>query len=255
MSNFHLPIKEGVGHYLGRFHKQLVGDTKFVSEFASRELAKSIVWCPGRMIDKVEEMMETWRKNDTSQAAKPTPYLPIMLVAMSTDYLPVTPDYSRQIADAIPVTIPNDPKGRVFMMRAAVSEQRLQIAIAAPEPSSAKSIAMQLQLFCSSLGNRRFYSQFKLAGRSESWPATLENPDIAGIAVPGDVKNLTILAVDITVRASIPLLMHPKQGDADADGKGSGTEDDPDGYLTVQEVRGKAHPGVIGSIAEVWLEP
>jgi hypothetical protein len=159
MSNFTQPIQKAFGRYLQRFHADLMGDTQFVAEFAARDFAKCAVWAPGRMIDKAEDMLASWRKNDTAQAARATPYLPIMTAAMSKDYLPVTGDYSRQLGDPIMVTLPNDPKARVFSMRAVVSEVRVQVVIFAPEMSTAKSLALQLQLFASNMGIHAAYKR------------------------------------------------------------------------------------------------
>lgn len=255
MSNFTQPIKEAFGRYLQRFHRQIVGDTQFVSEFAARDYAKCAVWAPGRMIDQVEEMVAAWRKNDTSGLAKPTPFIPIMIAAMSKDYMPVTPDYSRQIADPVFVTLPGDAKNRVFSMRAVVSEVRVQVVIAGPDESTCKSLALQLQLFTTAMGNRRFHSTYRLAGFNELWPVSLETPDVAGINMPNDSKNLTVLAVDFTLRATIPLLVHPKATDWDADNKGTNDLDDPDGYLTVQQVDGKAYPDNYSATPEPWTVP
>lgn len=255
MSNFTQPIKEAFGRYLQRFHGEIVGDTQFVSEFAARDFAKCAVWAPARMIDQVEEMLASWRKNDTSGAAKPTPYLPVMIAAMSKDYMPVTPDYSRQLADPVFVTIPGDAKSRVFSMRAVVSEVRVQVAIAGPDEATCKSLAMQLQLFTTAMGNRRFYSIYKLAGFDGQWPVSLETPDLAGINTANDVKNLTVLAVDFTLRATIPLLKHPKATDSVADGKGTNELDDPSGYLTVANVEGKAYPGSLTAAPVDWTAP
>lgn len=255
MSNFTLPIKAAFGRYLQRFHADIVSDTQFVAEYAARDFSKAAVWAPGRMIDQVEEMLAAWRKNDTSQADKPTAYLPIMMVAMSKDYVPVTPDFSRQRADPVDVMIPGDTKNRVFSLRVAVSEVRAQVVIAGPEEGTCRSLAMQLQLFCAAMENRRFYSTYKLAGFDEPWPVTLETPDIAAIAAPNDVKNLTILAVDFTLRATIPLLKHPKSTDADADNKGTNETNDPDGYLTVQEARGTRHFDANTPEPITWVVP
>ena len=255
MANFTTPVKEAFGRYLERFYDQLVTDTPAMAEYAARGFSKCAVWAPGRMIDQVEEMLAAWRKNDTSQANRATPYLPIMIAAMAKDYMPAPPDFSRQLADPVMVTLPNDPKGRVFSMRAVVGEIRAQVAICAPEEATARSIAMQLQLFSSAMGNRRFYANYLLAGFNEPWPVVFEMPEIMAVNVPNDQNNLTILTVDFTMRATVPLLKAPKQADTDSDNQGSNDSADPDGYLTVQQADIKAYPDVIGSTPEAWTVP
>ena len=252
MANFTNPIKEAFGRYLQRFHAMLLADTPAMAEYAARPFSKAAVWAPERMVDQVEEMLAAWRKNDTSRAARATPFLPIMIAAMSKDYMPAQPDFTRQMADPVDVMIPGDVKQRVFKMRAASCEVRAQVVIAAAEAPTAKSIAMQLQLFSSAIENRRLYATYRLAGCDEKWPAVQEQPEILLSNVPTDQKNITLLMGDFTWRATVPMLMFPKPGAFDADGQGvpgSGGPDasnyeDPDGYLVVQQADFASWPDV-----------
>lgn len=240
------PVKAGLGRYLARFHAQLLADTPAMREFVARPFDKACAWAPGRMIDQANDMLDAWRKNDTSQAAQGTPMLPVMLVAVSKDFMPSPPDFTRGLSDAyLPVMIPGDAKNRVFYMRAVVADIRTQVAIFAPEEATAKSIAMQLHLFASALPNRRFNASYRLSGVDDVWPVVLELPDLNAVASPTEVKNLTILTVDIQLRATIPMLVRPTADQAD--GKGTGTEVDPDGFLVVEEAQGKAWGGAIGA--------
>lgn len=249
------PIKAAFGRYLGRFHAQLLADTPAMREFVSRGLSKSVVWAPGRMVDQATDMLEAWRKNDTSGTAQGTPKLPVMIAAISKDFMPSPGEYTRGLSDAfLPVMIPGDAKNRVFYMRAVVADIRAQVAIFAPEESTARSIAMQLHLFASAMPNRRFDAIYRLSGVSDAWPVVLELPDLNAVAAPTEVKNLTILTVDISMRATIPMLVKPEAGQGD--GQGSGTEDDPDGFLVVTQADGARWAQQIGTgdpIAE-WTE-
>ena len=249
------PIKAAFGRYLQRFHAQLLADTPAMREFVARDFAQAAVWAPGRMVDQATDMLEAWRKNDTSEAAQGTPKLPVMIAAMSKDFMPSPGDYTRGLSDAfLPVMIPGDAKERVFYMRAVVCDIRAQVAIFAPEESTARSIAMQLHLFASALPNRRFDAIYRLSGINDAWPVVLELPDLNAVAAPTEVKNLTILTVDISMRATIPMLVKPAAGQGD--GQGSGTEDDPDGFLVVTQAEGARWAQQIGSgdpLTE-WME-
>lgn len=250
--NFTKPIIEGLGRYLQGFHAQLVPSTRVLAEYAARDFSKSVVLAPGRMIDQAEDMLSAWRKNDTSQADRPTPLLPIAILAVSKDYVPVTPDLGRQVGDPLWVRIPGDPKERTFQMRASVCEVRAQVVICAPETQTASSIAAQLTLYCQSIARRRFYARYKLAGMNENWPVQLEVPDITWMSVQNDVKNLTLLAGDITLHATVPMLMYPKHDASDADGRGAGTADDPDGYLVVAQALGQhMHAADIAKVSPI----
>lgn len=254
MANFTDPIKAAFGRYLGRFYSEhLVADTPALAEFRQRGFAKSAVWAPGRMVDQVEEMLSSWRKNDNDDSDTPHPKLPVMIAAMSKDYMPAPADYGRQMLNPVDVIIPGDPKHRVFKMRAVTADIRAQVAICAPEDPTARSIAMQLQMFSGATENRRFHSIFRLAGMDDHWPVVLETPDIQAINTPaGEAKNLTILTVDFQLRATVPLLQAPASG---GDGQGSGTEDDPDGYLVVVQALGANAPRAGYVHEEDWSRP
>lgn len=250
------PVKAGFGRYLQRFHAQLIADTPAMREFVARPFQDSCTWAPGRMIDQATDMLESWRKNDNSGVSQGTPRLPVMIAAISKDFMPAPPDFTRGLSDAyLPVMIPGDVKNRVFYMRAVVADIRTQVAIFAPEEGTARSIAMQLHLFATALPNRRFDATYRLSGVEDQWPVVLELPDLNAVSTPTEVKNLTILTVDIQLRATIPMLTRPTP--AEADRKGTGTEADPDGYLVVEEARGAAWPGAIGDGAadRQWVTP
>lgn len=241
MANFTDPIKEAFGRYLWLFYSDyLIADTRALAEFRARGFSKSAVWAPGRMVDQVEEMLSSWRKNDNEGTDTPHPKLPVIIAAMSKDYMPAPAEFGRQVLNPIDVMLPDDPKRRVFKMRAVTADIRTQVAICAPEEPTARSIAMQLQMFAGATENRRFYSTYRFAGMDDQWPVVLETPDIQAINVPvGEAKNLTILTVDFQMRATVPMLLAPVTG---GDGKGSGTGDDPDGYLVVVQANGANGP-------------
>jgi hypothetical protein len=69
----------------------------------------------------------------------------------------------------------------------------------------------------------------------------LELPDLQAINNPSEAKNLTILTVDLQMRATIPLLSYPK-GATPNDGQGTDTADDPSGYLVAVRVDGMTAP-------------
>jgi hypothetical protein len=254
VSNFTDPIKVAFGAYMyDWFSNALVGDTRAVAEFLRRPFGEAVVWAPGRMIDSAEEMLDAYRKNDTSQATQPKTRLPAIICAMDKSFIPAPPEYGRGLGDAIDVTIPDDSLERVFRMRAAVADVRTQIAIFAADEPTAKSLAMQLHLFMSAIGNRVFYSTYKLAGIDDAWPCQLELPDLMAMAQPTDVKNMTVLVIDVQARCVVPFLKAPTASEAN-DGQGSGNTDDPfapnynpSGYLTVAEVDVKSYPPRFGA--------
>jgi len=126
-------------------------------------------------------------------------------------------------------------------MRAVVADVRVQLAVFAQEEATARSIVMQLYAFATATANRRFRARYKLAGLDDDWPVVIESTDLMGVTSPTEVKNLTILTVDIQLRATVPMLSYPRRTEPN-DGAGSGTPADPDGYLVVERVDGLTAP-------------
>lgn len=230
------PLEEGFGGYMGRFYAQLVADTPSMAEYIARGLAKSIVWVPGRMIDSVEDMLVEWRKNDNEKkdslpAGKPgvSSLLPVMFVAMSKDFTPAMLDWGAAIGTAVDVVSPDDPHQRAFKVRLSMNEYRTQVVIAAPEGHTAHSLAMQFHLWANGAGGRRFTHRHMHAGLPHDFPAVLEQIDLGAMDTKTEQKNITILTVDMNIRAAIPMFQGP-QGSEATDGKPA-----PAGYPVVLE--------------------
>jgi len=224
------PLEAGFGAYMGQFYAQLVADTPAMVEFIKRGLAKSIVWAPGRMVDSVEEMLNEWRKNDNAGGPSDSAYLPVMLCAMSKDFMPSMADWGVAVGTSVDVMSPDDPHERTYKLRTSANEYRVQVVIAAPEPSTAHSIAMQFHLWANGDGGRRFKHYHEHGGILHDFPAVLEEIDLGAIDARTEQKNITILTVNINLRATIPIFKAPGAGEAN-DGKPA-----PAGYPVVLEV-------------------
>jgi len=188
------------------------------------------------MVDAAIEMLAAWRRNDN--IGKTTGALmPIALVALAKDYVPVPGDQSRQIANEIDIIIPDDPKERIFKLRQIQGLRRGQILVAASEEETARNIMQQLILFINAVENRYFQATYRFAGIDQPWPITVETTDIpAEVAPDGEEKNLTLLVIDVHFLESIPLFKAPKQSEPN-DGQGDGTPDNPSGYPKVNVIR------------------
>ena len=91
-------------------------------------------------------------------------------------------------------------------------------------------------LFLDATPNRRFTARYRFAGQDMDWPVQIESPDAPAMNIQTEAKNLTILAIDVTLRPEIPLFDAPKPGEAN-DGKGTpGDPEDPAGYPVVQKI-------------------
>lgn len=229
-------VKAAFGQYIGEFYASLVPTTKPLVEFVGRGLAKSCVWAPARMVDQVEEMIAAWQRNDTDQGSTNPPKLPVIIVAVSKDYIPTGRDFGRQISESLDVILPNDAKERFFGLRAMTGDIRAQVAFCAVDEPTAKSLASQFMLFIDAVENRRFFAQYGFAGEQLPFPVQIESPEVPAISVQTGNKNLSVLAADLTLKASIPLFNAPTGNDPN-DGQGTpGDETDPNGYPLVIEV-------------------
>lgn len=231
------PVKVGLGEVMGDFYTSIVPTTKSLREYVNRGLANSIAWAPSYMIDAAEEMLAAWQRNDTHTATTRPAELPVILIAIAKDYTATGADFTRQQAVAREVIIPDDPKERVFLLRTVAGDIRAQVAIFAQDEATTKSIASQFSIFLESSPTRAFPATYRFAGMDLDWPVQFESQDVIAMNIATDSKNLTILALDLTLKASAPLFTHPDDTDPNKDGKGTdGDPDDPHGYGLVVEV-------------------
>lgn len=230
------PVKAAFGNYMGGFYSSLVPTTKGMQEYVARGLAKSIVWAPARMVDAIEEMLSTWQRNDTDGTPTQPPEMPIIFVAMAKDLMPTGRDYTRQASEQVMVILPEDVEERAFNVKAISGDIRTQIAICAHDEPTARSLASQFLLYIDNMENRRFSAHYIFASQDLTWPVQIESPEVPAMSIQLDVKNLTVLALDVTLKASVPLFYAPSEGQPN-DGKGiPGSVADPAGYQVVVQV-------------------
>lgn len=229
------PVKAGLGEFLQAFYGEVVPTTKPLQEFVERGFPYSMAWAPTRMVDKAEEMLAAYQRNDTRQGPTRPPSLPVVLVAVARDWTPTEKSFTTQISDPVDVTFPDDPKQRYFRVRTVAGEIRAQLAFFASDEPTAKSLAAQFLLFLDSPSRRRFPARYPFAGLEHEYPAQIEAPDNPAMSVETGNKNLTILAVDVVLKVTVPMFMSPKPGEAN-DGQGVPGTDDPAGYPLVQQV-------------------
>lgn len=229
------PVKVAVGEFMQGFYRELVPTTKPMIEFVDRGFDRCFAFAPSRMIDQAEDMLASWQRNDTDQATSKPAKLPVVIVAISKDYTPTARDFSTQISDPIPITITTDDKDRYFELKMIAGDVRAQIAVIASDEPTAKSIAAQFLLHLDSPSRRSFDANYSFAGINHPFPVHVESPDNPAMNIDTGNKNITILAVDLTLKCSIPLFRAPKVGEPN-DGKGTPGTNDPAGYPLVSEV-------------------
>ncbi len=254
-------IKDAFGQYMGRFYASMSPNTPALAEYVRRGFSASVVWAAGRMIDQAEDMLAAWRRNDNTDSPSSSAMLPVIVVAMGKDMTSGSPEFAQSIADPVEVIAPADPQERVFKLRKAQVDVRVQLAIFASDEPTARSIATQFLLWVSAAPNRRFYPTYRFAGLDHRFPVVLENPDLMAVNGVTEQKNLTILIADITLRCAIPMFSMPREpghpaGADYTDGNGGAmlpttppTYDpaDPPGYAVVREVTNQDEVQIIHS--------
>lgn len=228
------PVKAGFGEFLRDFYAEVVPTTRPLVEFVERGFPYCVAWAPTRMVDTAEEMLSQWQRNDTHEGATRPPKLPVILVAVAKDWVPAGREFTTQVADPVSVTFPHDPKRRLFRMRTAAGDVRAQVVIFASDEPTAKSLAAQFALYLDSPSRRRFPAAYPFAGLEHAFPAQVEAPDNPASSIDTGSQNLTVLAVDLTLKCTVPIFMAPKAGEPN-DGKGTPGTDDPAGYPLATE--------------------
>lgn len=230
-SGFILPVKEGLGQYLRKWYDGLFPDTKAMQEYTQRGFSRAAVWAPGRMVDQAESMLESYRRNENGGPAGQNAVLPMVIVAVGRDMMPVNGDVGWQVGERMLIRLADDPDASVYGYRQGFYELRAQVVIAATEEATAKSLAAQFQLYVGSPANRRFDAIYQWGQYSLPYRVTIESPDVVFMAVQTDAKNLTMLAGDLTLRMGVPFLDAPKAGEPN-----DGTSHNPPGYPIVGTV-------------------
>lgn len=228
MNGEQFPLKTAFSEYLHRWYKLLYGATKSGQEFIDRGFAHGCQWVPGRMVDSADQMLAAYQKNDNAPQGKNTK-LPVVLVGMAKDYAPMSPDWGGRSPGRKIVRIVDG--GSAYGFRQAAHEVRVQVVIMAADVDTAKSLAAQFCLFVGEFENRRFSAHYEFGGHPVPMPTVIESPDIVFMAVGTEQKNITILAADITLKATIPYFDAPRPGEPN-----DGTANQPPGYPLVSDV-------------------
>lgn len=226
MDSFLNPLQSGLGLYLGRFFDGIIPMTKAMEEFCGRDQSDAMAFASGRMVDEAEKMLRQWIEEDFD-GPETGGQLPAIIVALDPEVIPTGRDFTRQLSSPEYVRL-SDDDARVFQLRTMTIDQRLQIAIAAHDVTTAKSIASQLLLFVDD--QRRFTSVYQFAGHDLPWEVFIDTVDSPASKIPLESKNLTLLAVDLTVKATIPLYRAPGEGEPH-----DGSVELPHGYPVVLE--------------------
>lgn len=206
------PVRIGLARWLAGFYSEFVPDTAQAAEWAARGSIKAMALVPGRMIDKAEEMVSAWRRQDNNDGAPSTSaFIPAVLLAMAHDYEQAPVEAGRNVQDWTSFIFPNDPGERVFQARTTASVIRAQVAVIASEPDTAHSILSQLCEYARSTS--RFKTTYTFAGLTSQWPAMVEQSERQSI--PTEVNDrIVVLTLDLRVKATLPMFRAPGAGDA-----------------------------------------
>ena len=233
------PLKAAISRYMHDFYNRLYPDTPAMQEFTGRGIERSVMWVPGRMIDAAEDMLAAYQRNDNSNTPNAGARLPVILCAMSKDFIPTSgSDGGRQVSRQL-VSFTDEPDASVYGYRQAMGDVRVQVVICAPEEATAKSLAAQFSMWVADYANRYLTTQHKFGQYTIELSNILETPDILFQNVATDRKNMTMLAADITIKSLMPYFDAPRVGEPN-----DGTDRNPPGYPVVTGVNVNGHPSV-----------
>lgn len=240
MADLFLPVKVGLGEYMGRFKQSLsranFNDTDAVQEFAARPLKRSVVFAPSRMNDAIEDILSAWRKNTNADGQpQSTAFLPVMAIAIARDYMPAAISQGMMLGDAIDVKIPNYPDERALKMDLIRGQLRVQVVVIAADDSTAKSLIARFCHFARAYANRGFDATYSLAGFNESWFNSWDTQDLYPSSVAIAQTNLAIQKVDLLLNIAIPMVYGSPTGQPNS-GIGMGTPSDPFGLPVLTQI-------------------
>jgi hypothetical protein len=209
------PVKAALGRWLVDFHAQVEKDTDAVNEWGLRPVKQAIAWAPGRMVDAADEMLKTWRKNANREPAGPSTsqFLPIVLCATALDYTETPSEYGRTMPDFVEAIFPNDTLNRLVKLRAMQVDLRFQVVVAAADPMTAMSIMAQLGVWAASYTRVQATFLYEPFALTHDWPVNIVMMD--RIAFPTPIaEGMSVLALDFTARAAIPIVRGPSGAEA-----------------------------------------
>lgn len=235
------PVKAAFGQSLGGFFNLISPTTKALGAYVLRPLPQAILWAPGRLVDMAEDMLASWQRDDSRGKPTPAYTLPVLLVAVAKDKAASGPEFNRNLGAEEYVVLPGDTKDRLFLLRTYTAALRAQVVVAAHDEPTASSLASQLLLWYEAMPNRRLPAMHRFAGIDIAWPVQVELPEQPASSVATEAKNLTLLTVDLTLHATVPLYRAPKPGEPN-DGQGDPENpDDPAGWPYLTEIDANDH--------------
>jgi hypothetical protein len=241
MANYNA-IQVGFSEYLVRFFNQLEPTTKSLESYILRDVAKSIVWCPSRMYEMVDEQLLLWGRNDTDSATSTAFKLPVIMIAFGRNISPVGRDYGRRLTEGIPVIFPDDTKERSFKMKLSRSDIAVQLSFFSNDIQTSFDLCKSFVDFIDTMGNHCFSVNYRFAGLNLKFDMLIDTDDYPAQAHESESKNISIHSVNLSIKSSIPTFLSPKDNEPN-DGKGTdGDINDPHGYPVITAINTPLRP-------------
>ncbi|NWA11917.1 hypothetical protein [Pseudomonas gingeri] len=227
--------KVAFSHYMIEWFNGLYTDTAALREFKSRKVSQAIQWAPSRMLDEIEKMLAQYRKNENGPKGSTT-RLPVVILATDDDFLGTGADWGGQHTGFDLVQILEG--GSWYEYKQDMHDRRIQVAIIASDPDTAKSLAAQLSSFMQQ-PHRRYMDAKYVFGQYEVPAAmTLETKRIDWMSVKHEQKNMKILAGDVALKCIVPILRGPGPGEIN-----DGSTNNPPGFPAISGARIKPSMG------------
>jgi len=222
-------IRAAWGQYMNRWFDELYANTKAVELYRQKPFSQAVMWAPSRIIDAAQDMLAAYRKNVNGPEGANAMF-PIVLMAVDENFMGTGADWGGDHIARRVLQIREG--GSWYGYQHSMMDQRLQVVIIGSEGTSPKSLAAQLSTFIKRPSNRHLKAVYAFGEYEIPAPITLETNRIDWMDVKTDLKNVKILAADIILKCTMPVLDAPAEGEPN-----DGTTHNPPGYPLVQVVQ------------------
>lgn len=202
-----IQVKEAFARYLLSGIDEFLPLTPALERYIQRDRKFKLMVCPSRMIDDVQDMLNTYRRsNDETGRAIDSP-LPVIFLAFAKETAPIPTDRGRSVAD--PQTLKLSKDSEFYRVRMQHKEWRCQLAFIAHEHETAQAMTDQLRLFIQRFENHRWKIDWHHDGIDFQTTCTLEEgfePADMVVDVDGGRKNSIIYTWDLNLNFILPFV-------------------------------------------------
>ncbi|AUZ05230.1 hypothetical protein ADP71_17030 [Vitreoscilla sp. C1] len=200
-------VKEAFVRYIMAGVDEMLPITPALQKFITKPRSSRLRVCPSRMVDDVQDMLNTYRRSSDANGKAIDSPLPVMFIAFAKETSPIPTDRGRSVADVQNVNL-NNTSG-FYQVRMQHKSWRCQLVFVAHEHETATGMTDQMRLYMQRFKNHRWQIPWHHDGEEFETTGTFEDgfePMESVIDVDGGRKNITIFAWDLTLNYVLPFV-------------------------------------------------